>query len=64
MSSEARQKEHKAFAGQLATYGLRRMITLDDEPELRAIAASAKAEHYPLRTLVEQLAIAEFFRKR
>ena len=54
----------EAFTGQLATYGLRRVMTLDDEPELRAIAASAKAEHYPLRTLVERLTVADFFRKR
>ncbi|MBM3829994.1 MAG: DUF1592 domain-containing protein [Verrucomicrobia bacterium] len=54
----------EAFTGQLATYGLRRMTTMDDEVELRAIAAKAKAANYPLRSLVEELAQSEFFRRR
>jgi Protein of unknown function (DUF1592)/Protein of unknown function (DUF1588)/Protein of unknown function (DUF1587)/Protein of unknown function (DUF1585)/Protein of unknown function (DUF1595)/Planctomycete cytochrome C len=54
----------EAFTGQLATYGLRRMMTLDDEAELRVIAAATKPNGYPLRELVEQLALSEFFRRR
>jgi len=54
----------EAFTGQLATFALRRMMTLDDEAELRAIAANSKSTGYPLRTVVEQLALSEFFRKR
>ncbi len=54
----------EAFAGQLATFALRRMMTLDDEAELRAIAATSKSTGFPLRTVVEQLALSEFFRKR
>jgi hypothetical protein len=54
----------EAFTGQLATFALRRMMTLDDEAELRAIAAKAKTANYPLRSLVEELALSEFFRKR
>jgi len=54
----------EAFAGQLATFALRRMMTLDDEAELRVIAAASKSTGYPLRTMVEQLALSEFFRKR
>jgi hypothetical protein len=54
----------EAFTGQLATFGLRRVMTLDDEAELRAIAATSKGTDYPLRTLVERLALSEFFRRR
>lgn len=54
----------EAFTGQLATYGLRRIMTLDDEAELRVIAAATKPNGYPLRELVEQLALSEFFRRR
>jgi hypothetical protein len=54
----------EAFTGQLATFALRRMMTFDDEAELRPIAASAKPADYPLRELIEKLALSEFFRKR
>jgi hypothetical protein len=54
----------EAFTGQLATYGLRRAMTIDDEAEIRAIATSEKANAYPLRALVEKLATSEFFRRR
>lgn len=54
----------ESFIGQLATYGLRRAMTIDDEAEIRAIATSEKANAYPLRSMIEKLAASDFFRRR
>ena len=54
----------EAFVEQLATYALRRVMTVDDESQLHAIVASAKADDYRLRTLIRGLVTSELFRKR
>lgn len=53
-----------AFTGQLATYALRRVMTIDDTAQIKAIAQSCKAEDYRLRTIIEKLVTSEFFQKR
>lgn len=54
----------EAFVEQLATYALRRVMTIDDRPRLREIAAAGRTGDYPLRTLIESLVLSELFQQR
>jgi hypothetical protein len=54
----------RAFVEQLATYALRRVMTVDDAAALDAIVAQGKADGYRLESLVRSLASSELFRKR
>ena len=53
-----------AFAGQLATFATRRMITFDDRAELAAIARQSAGNDYRLRSFIESFVLSDFFRKR
>jgi hypothetical protein len=53
-----------AFVEQLATYGLRRVMTVDDTAAIRAIAAASKKDGYRLRSVVESLVLSDLFRRR
>jgi mono/diheme cytochrome c family protein len=54
----------EAFVEQLATYALRRVMTIDDAAQIRAIAAASKKDGYKLRTVVENLITSDLFQKR
>ena len=54
----------EAFAGQLATFALRRAVTMDDAAELKAIAQDSKKDGYRLRTIIERLVLSGLFQKR
>jgi hypothetical protein len=54
----------QAFLEQLATYALRRVMTVDDVQQLHAIAASAKADDYRLPGMIRGLVKSELFQKR
>ena len=54
----------EAFVEQLATFALRRVMTIDDAALIQAIAAASRQDDYQLRTLVEQLVMSELFLKR
>jgi hypothetical protein len=54
----------QAFVEQLATYALRRVMTVDDVQQLHAITSSAKPDDYRLRTLIRGLMMSELFQKR
>ena len=54
----------EAFVEQLATFALRRVMTIDDAAEIRAIAAATKKYDYRLRTVVEEFVKSNLFRKR
>jgi len=54
----------EAFVEQLATYALRRVMTVDDKDQLRAIVAASKEAHYGVRSLIRALVLSELFRKR
>ena len=54
----------EAFLEQLATYALRRVMTVDDTEQLRSIVAKAKADGYRLQSLVRGLVLSELFQKR
>jgi hypothetical protein len=54
----------EAFIEQLATYGLRRVMTIDDARHIRAIAEASKKQNYQLRSVIENLVSSELFQKR
>ena len=53
-----------AFCEKLATYGLRRGMTIADRLELKRIADQSKADDYRLGTLIETLVVSELFQRR
>jgi hypothetical protein len=54
----------EAFVGQLATFALRRVMTVDDAPRIKAIAAATKADGYPLRDILEKFVTSDLFLQR
>jgi hypothetical protein len=54
----------EAFVEQLATFALRRVMTIDDAPQIRAIAAASRADGYRLRTVIENFVTSDLFQKR
>jgi hypothetical protein len=54
----------EAFVEQLATYALRRVMTIDDAAQLKAITAASKKDGYKLRAVIENLVLSELFKKR
>lgn len=54
----------EAFVEQLATFALRRVMTIDDAVQIKAIAQASKKDSYKLRTVIENLVLSELFQKR
>lgn len=54
----------EAFIEQLATFALRRVMTIDDREQIQSITAVCKPNDFRLRRLVEQLVMSELFQKR
>jgi mono/diheme cytochrome c family protein len=54
----------QAFIEHLCTYGLRRVLTVDDQDDLKAIEAEAKQNKYGVRDIVQAVALSELMRKR
>jgi mono/diheme cytochrome c family protein len=57
-------KFNAAFIEKLATYALRRGMTVDDRPALAELARRSKAADYRLGAIVEALALSELFQRR
>ncbi len=57
-------KFNAAFIEKLATFGLRRAMTIDDRAALAAIARQSKAADYRLPAIVDALVTSELFLKR
>ncbi len=53
-----------AFVENLATFALRRAMTLDDQAQLKTIAQASKKEDYKMRTVIENLVLSDLFQKR
>jgi hypothetical protein len=53
-----------AFIEQLATYALRRVMTVDDASQMRAVAAASKQDGYRLRSVIENFVLSDLFQKR
>lgn len=54
----------EAFLEQLATYALRRVMTVDDIHELHEIAKSQKENRYRLRSLIRAFVLSDLFQRR
>ncbi|MBC7822210.1 MAG: DUF1592 domain-containing protein [Planctomycetaceae bacterium] len=54
----------EAFVEQLATYSLRRVMTIDDAAQIKNITQASKRDDYKLRTVIENLVTSELFQKR
>jgi mono/diheme cytochrome c family protein len=54
----------EAFVEQLATFALRRAMTIDDAAQIKAVAKAGQADGYKLRTIVERFTESELFQKR
>jgi mono/diheme cytochrome c family protein len=59
-----RDKFVRAFIDHLCTYGLRRVLTVDDEEDLAAIATEANKNQYGVRDVVRAVALSNLMRKR
>ncbi|QDU28210.1 hypothetical protein ETAA8_33100 [Anatilimnocola aggregata] len=54
----------EAFVEQLATFALRRVMTIDDRAQLKLIAANSKKDDYRLRAVIENFVTSDLFQKR
>jgi len=54
----------EAFVEQLATYALRRVMTIDDAEQIKAIAAASKEDAYRLQAVIENLVLSDLFQRR
>lgn len=54
----------RAFIEHLCTYALRRVLTVDDQPDLKLIAGEAKKSQYRVRDIVRAVALSDLMRKR
>ncbi|MCG6158215.1 DUF1592 domain-containing protein [Rubinisphaera margarita] len=61
---EDRDQFLRAFVEHLCTYGLRRVLTVDDRKDIETIVAEARAKDYRLREIVRAVALSDLFQKR
>ena len=61
---EDRDKIVRAFIEHLCTYALRRVLTIDDQDDLNAIAAEAKKSGYKIKDIVRAVAASDLMKKR
>jgi hypothetical protein len=54
----------EAFVEQLATFALRRVMTIDDVAQIKAIARASKNDDYILRSVIEKFVLSDLFQKR
>lgn len=59
-----REKFVRAFIEHLCTYGLRRVLTVDDQDDINAILSEAKTSQYKVKDIVRAVALSELMRKR
>ncbi|MGN6548038.1 MAG: DUF1592 domain-containing protein [Aureliella sp.] len=61
---EDREQIARAFIEHLCTYALRRVLTVDDQDDLKAIEAEAKKNHFQIKDIVRAVALSDLIRKR
>lgn len=61
---EDRDKVARAFIEHLCTYGLRRVLTFDDQDDIQAIVTEAKKSEYRIKDIVRAVAVSDLMRKR
>ncbi|MEZ5939793.1 MAG: DUF1592 domain-containing protein [Planctomycetaceae bacterium] len=54
----------QAFVEQLCTYALRRVLTVDDREDIKAIVEEAKQKDYRLKDVVRSVALSDLIKKR
>ena len=54
----------RAFIEHLCTYALRRVLTVDDQDDLKLIEAEAKKNQYRIKEIVRAVAISDLMRRR
>ena len=54
----------KAFVEHLCTYGLRRVLTVDDREDINSIVNQAKKGNYQLKDIIRTVALSNLFQKR
>ena len=54
----------RAFIEHLCTYALRRVLTIDDQPDIEAIVMEAQKHNYGLRNTIRAVALSELLKKR
>ena len=59
-----RDRIAQAFIEHLSTYALRRVLTVDDQDDLKAIQAVAKIHDYRVKDIIRAVAVSELMRKR
>lgn len=55
---------NNAFVEKLATYAMRRTMTIDDRARLAEVAKASKAADYKLQSIIEALVTSELFQRR
>lgn len=53
----------QAFVEQLATFALRRVMTIDDAKQIKEITKASKRDHYKLKTIIENFVMSSLFQK-
>jgi hypothetical protein len=61
---EDRDKFVRAFIEHLSTYGLRRVLTVDDQDDINAIVTESKKTQYKVKDIVRAVAMSDLMRKR
>jgi len=61
---EDRDQIARAFIEHLCTYALRRVLTVDDQDDIKAIEAEAKKNEYRVKDIIRAVAISDLMRKR
>jgi hypothetical protein len=64
MLLEDRDKVARSFIEHLCTYALRRVLTVDDQQDLKSIEAEAKKSQYNVKDIVRAVVLSELMRKR
>ena len=54
----------EAFVEHLCTYGLRRVLTVDDREDIQSIVNEAKQKQYRLKDIVRAVALSDLMQKR
>lgn len=58
------EKVARAFIEHLCTYALRRVLTVDDQEDLKAIEAEANKNQFRVKDIVRAVALSDLIRKR
>jgi mono/diheme cytochrome c family protein len=61
---EDREQVARAFIEHLCTYALRRVLTVDDQDDLKTIEAEAKKYEYRVQDIIRAVALSNLMRKR